>query len=113
MHELSVCEALFDMIAKEREARRFTRVCRVRLAVGRFSCLEPEALRYAFEILIRETFLEHATLEIDCPPGRAVCLDCGAEIEVESRLDDCPLCKGGRLKPTGGDDMRFIEMEVI
>ncbi len=112
MHELTICEALLDRIAQEQEARRFAHVKRVRLEIGQFSCLEPEALQYAFEIMARGTFLEHTALEIDRPRGRAICLDCGAEVEVESRQDDCPACGKGRLKPTGGDGMRFIEMEV-
>jgi hydrogenase nickel incorporation protein HypA/HybF len=113
MHELTICEALLERIDEEHQARKFSRVCRVRLEIGRFSCVDPDALRYAFEILNRGTFLEHAALEIDQPLGRAVCLDCGAAVEVESRQDDCPSCGGSRLKPTGGDSMRFIEMEVI
>lgn len=112
MHELSICEALLDRIASERESRRFVRVKRVRLEIGRFSCVDPDALRYAFEIMARDTYLEAAALDIDRPRGRATCLDCGAEVEVDDRRDDCPACGAGRLKPTGGDEMRFIEMEV-
>lgn len=112
MHELTICEALIDKIAQEREARGFNRVCRVRLEIGRFSCLDPEALRFSFGIISRETFMENAVLEIDEPPGQAVCLSCGAEVEVHSRLDECPKCGATRLNPQGGDGMRLIEMEV-
>lgn len=112
MHELTICEALLNQIEQQHEARKFSRVCRVRLEIGRFSCLDPEALRYAFDIMNRGTFVEGAVLQIDQPPGRATCLDCGAEVEVDSRLADCPACKGSRLQPAGGESMRFIEMEV-
>ncbi|PKU22370.1 hydrogenase maturation nickel metallochaperone HypA [Telmatospirillum siberiense] len=113
MHELTICEALLERIASERDTRHFARVQRIRLEIGRLSCLDPDTLRYAFGIISRETFLEHAVLDIDQPPGRAVCLDCGAEVEITSRQDDCPACKGGRLKTVGGDGMRFVEMEVV
>ncbi|MDR3535423.1 MAG: hydrogenase maturation nickel metallochaperone HypA [Acetobacteraceae bacterium] len=112
MHELTICESLFKMVEQEQQTRHFTKVCRVRLEIGRFSCLDPEALRYAFDILGRETMLEGAKLEIDQPPGDAICLDCGAAVAVDTRLSDCPACGGKRLRPTGGDQMRFIEMEV-
>lgn len=112
MHELTICESLFKLVERERTARHFSRVRRVRVEIGHFSCLDPEALRYAFDILSRETLLEGATLDIDQPPGRATCLDCGADVELETRLSDCPSCGGSRLQPTGGDQMRFIEMEV-
>ncbi len=113
MHELTICESLLEQIDRERETRHFSHVKRVRLEIGRFSCLDPEALEYAFELLGRGTFLEGAALEIDRPRGRATCLDCGAEVEIDDRRDDCPACGAGRLKPTGGDEMRFIEMEVL
>ena len=113
MHELTICEALLESIDAERETRGFSRVKRVRVEVGRFSCLDPEALAYAFDILTRGTFAEHAALDILRPPGRATCLDCGATVEVDTRLEDCPACNGGRLKPVGGTEMRFIEMEVV
>jgi hydrogenase nickel incorporation protein HypA/HybF len=112
MHELTLCESLFKLAEHERATRHFSHVCRVRLEIGHFSCLDPEALRYAFEILSRGTFLEGATLDIDRPPGRATCLACGADVELDTRLSECPACGSTRLRPTGGNQMRFIEMEV-
>jgi hydrogenase nickel incorporation protein HypA/HybF len=112
MHELTICRSLFQLVEQERTARRFSRVRRVRLEIGQFSCLDPDALRHAFAILSRETVLQGATLDIDQPPGRATCLDCGADVELESRLSDCPSCGGTCLQPTGGEQMRLIEMDV-
>lgn len=112
MHELTICEALLERIEAERATRRFSHVRRVRLEIGPFSCLDPDALRYAFELLGRGTFLEHAALEIERPRGRAECLACGATVEVDSRLDLCPVCQGDRLQAVAGESMRFVEMEV-
>ncbi len=112
MHELTICESLFQMVQQQQAARRFKRVHRVRLEVGRFSCLDPDALRYAFEIMSRGTILEHAVLDIDQPPGHASCLDCAADVDLSTRLSECPRCHGNNLRPTGGDEMRFIDMEV-
>lgn len=113
MHELTICDALLEKIAEQRAARGFSQVRRVRLEIGRFSCLDPEALQYAFGIVSRDTVLQDAVLQIDQPPGRAICLDCGAQVEIESRLSDCPSCGGSRLDLQGGDGMRLIEMEVV
>lgn len=112
MHELSICEYLIDMLEDERRRRGFHEVTRLRLEVGMLSCLDPEALRFAFEICTRETFLDGADLEIDRPPGTARCPDCGTEVSVSSHLDPCPTCGGTRLDATGGDQLRLIEMAV-
>ncbi|TBW40334.1 hydrogenase maturation nickel metallochaperone HypA [Siculibacillus lacustris] len=112
MHELTLCDSLIEILAQERATRRFASVRRLRLEIGRFGCIDPEALAYAFDVSTRGTFLDGALLEIERPAGRAHCLDCGADVEVETRLDACPACGGERLSPTGGDEMRLIEMEV-
>jgi hydrogenase nickel incorporation protein HypA/HybF len=113
MHELTICENLLDMIDREHQSRHFTRVCQVRLEIGRFSCLDPDALRYAFEIFTRGTILDGAALRIDQPPGQADCLDCGAVVELQTRLSNCLTCGSTRLRANGGDQMRFIDMEVM
>ncbi|PTW60471.1 hydrogenase-3 nickel incorporation protein HypA [Breoghania corrubedonensis] len=112
MHELTICESLFRILARERKARGFDRVHRLKLVIGRFSCLDPESLRYAFDVTSRQTFAEGALLEIEQPPGLSKCLDCGAQVEVESRLSACPQCGGYNLDPVGGDEMQLVELEV-
>jgi hydrogenase nickel incorporation protein HypA/HybF len=112
MHELTICEALFRLVLQEQAGGAFAHVSRVRVEIGAFSSIDAGALRQAFEVLSRGTLLEGAVFEIDQPPGRALCLGCGADVALETRLADCPVCGGGRLRATGGDQMRLIEMDV-
>jgi len=112
MHEMTICEQIIGQLEDERHRRGFAMVKRLRLEIGMLSCLDPDALRYAFEISTRETFLDGLVLEIDRPPGQAKCLDCGAETVVTSRLDTCPACGSSRLDAAGGAQMRLIEMEI-
>ncbi|MEI2387781.1 hydrogenase maturation nickel metallochaperone HypA [Breoghania sp. JC706] len=112
MHELTICDSLFRILSRERKARGFDQVRRLKLSIGRFSCLDPESLRYAFDVTSRQTFAEGALLEIEQPQGIAKCLECGAEVSVESRLSSCPQCGGYSLDPIGGDEMQLVELEV-
>lgn len=112
MHEMTICEEIISQLEDERHRRGFAMVKRLRLEIGMLSCLDPDALRYAFEISTRETFMEGLTLEIDRPPGRARCLECGSETEISDRLDTCPACSSDRLDTFGGLQMQLIEMEV-
>ncbi|CAH2605554.1 Hydrogenase maturation factor HypA (plasmid) [Rhodovastum atsumiense] len=112
MHELTICERLIGLLDEERRRRGFTKVKRLRLEIGQLSCLDPEALRFAFDVSSRETFLAEARLEIDQPPGQASCLDCGAEATISTHLDTCPACGSTRLDVVGGMQMRLVEMEV-
>jgi hydrogenase nickel incorporation protein HypA/HybF len=113
MHELTLCERLISMLEEERSRRGFATVKRLRLEIGQLSCLDPEALAYAFEICTRGTFLSGTELEIDRPAGHATCLDCRAGVAIMSHLDTCPVCGGDRLDAQAGDQMRLIEMEIV
>ncbi|MBV5264558.1 hydrogenase maturation nickel metallochaperone HypA [Pinisolibacter aquiterrae] len=113
MHELTLCEALLDLLDDEKARRGFRALRRLKLEIGRFGCIDPDALVYAFDVTTRDTWLDGAKIEVDRRPGRARCLDCGADVEVPDRLADCPRCGGRRLMPTGGDQMRLVEMEIV
>ena len=69
MHEIALCQSLLEQAMKARDANPFNRVVRVSLSVGRTSRVQPDALRHAFDLLSRDTFLEGAELRIDQPPG--------------------------------------------
>jgi hydrogenase nickel incorporation protein HypA/HybF len=112
MHELSLCEGIMEIIAEQARAQGFDRVLRVRLEVGRFAGVEPDALRFGFDVAARGGPAEGAALDILELPGRAFCFDCAETVELPDRLCPCPACGGVRLAPTGGDEMRIRDLEV-
>jgi hydrogenase nickel incorporation protein HypA/HybF len=112
MHEVSICQHLLDLLDREAKQNKVTRIVRVRLEVGRLSCLEPEALRFAFAAMAPGTIAESAELQIDQPPIRATCQDCGATVVVDMRFGSCAACGGVRLELHGGAEMRLLEMEA-
>lgn len=79
MHEIALCQSLLEQAMRTREADPFYRVVRVTVSVGCASRVQPDALRHAFDLLSRETFLEGADLRIDRPPGETFRL---VEMEV-------------------------------
>lgn len=97
MHELSLCENVREVLEEHALANALTRVTRVRLAIGRFSCVEKPALAFAFEAVMRGSVAQGAVLEIIEVPGRALCLDCGRDVELEERFAPCPACHGDTL----------------
>ncbi len=112
MHEMSLAEGIRRIIEDHAARSGFARVRKVRLEIGRFASVEKPALEFAFEVVMRGSPAEAAALEIIDLPGRALCYDCGEEVEIAGRLDPCPLCGGGKLLPQGGDEMRIKDMEV-
>jgi hydrogenase nickel incorporation protein HypA/HybF len=113
MHEMSLVEAIRTIVEDQARAQGFARVTLLRLEIGRFATVERQALDFAWDVVMRGSPADGATLEVIELPGRAMCLDCGAAIEIDNRLDLCPLCSGDRLLPQRGDEMRIRNMEVI
>ncbi|MEM6677594.1 MAG: hydrogenase maturation nickel metallochaperone HypA [Pseudomonadota bacterium] len=112
MHEMSLCEGIREVVEAQAAAHDVNRITRVRVEIGRFAGVEKPALAFAFEVVMRGSVADGATLEMIDLPGRASCFDCGHEGEIDDRLAPCPRCGGGRLMPTGGDEMRIKDLEV-
>jgi hydrogenase nickel incorporation protein HypA/HybF len=34
-------------------------------------------------------------------------------VAIFSRLDLCPLCEGAQLQPTGGTELKVVDMRVV
>jgi hydrogenase nickel incorporation protein HypA/HybF len=110
MHEVSMCEHLLALLEQEAKRHGVKKIIRLRLEIGRLACLEPEALRFAFDAMAPGTIA--AELQIDQPPIRATCKDCGVTVELDSRFGPCTSCGGARLEVRRGEEMRLLEMEA-
>lgn len=113
MHEMSICESLVQTVEAHARSDDFTKVLRLRLEIGCFGGVEIEALRFGFDVVTRGTCAEGAVLDIVSLPGKAWCFGCDTGFDTESRVSDCPVCGSGRIRVTGGDELRIKDMEVI
>ena len=113
MHELSLAGGIVRLVEDAAERERFRRVSLLRLEAGALSGVEVRALRFALEASVPGTCLEGAEILIDEPPGTAWCLGCGRSVEIGSRADACPRCGGHQLQPTGGTELRVVDLIVV
>lgn len=112
MHEMALAEGVMQIVTDHAARAGAGKVTCVRLEIGRLSHVEPEALAFCFEAVVRGSVAQGARLEIERVAGRAWCHGCGREVEVQSLLDACPHCGGIQLSVTGGQEMRIRDMEV-
>lgn len=112
MHEMSLCEGIRRVVDQAAAAPEIKSVSRVRVEIGRFAGVEKDALSFAWDVVMRGSKAEGATLEMIDLPGTAMCFDCMKTVEIMDRLDPCPDCGGGKLLPEGGNEMRIRDMEV-
>lgn len=112
MHEMALAQSVVQIIEDAAVREAFRRVRTVWLEVGRLSCVEPEAMRSAFEVASRATPAEGAVLEIVELEGRGRCPGCGAEVALEAREDACPECGSYGLSVSAGTQLRVRELEI-
>ena len=113
MHELSVCESILAVINERAEAEAFSKVNRVRLEIGPFSCVETEALRFSFDVVASGGIADGASLEVIEMPATGWCQPCARTVPVKERYDPCPTCGRYGVTITGGDELRITDLEVV
>jgi len=112
MHEMSLMEALVDLVEEEARKHQAQRVSAIRVAVGALSHVDPDALRFCFDAVTHGSMCEGARFDMIEVPGTGWCLDCGKEVAISERFGHCPDCGQHRVQMTRGDDFRLLELEV-
>jgi hydrogenase nickel incorporation protein HypA/HybF len=110
---MSLAGGILRVVEQAREREPFARVSRLTLQAGALAGVEIRALRFALDAIAPGTLLEGATIEIDERPGSAFCMGCGESVPILSRTDDCPRCGSARLQPTGGTELKVLDLVVI
>jgi hydrogenase nickel incorporation protein HypA/HybF len=113
MHELSLAESMLEMIESAASAQNFSSVRVVWLEIGCMACVEPEALRFCFDAVARDTVAHNARLEIIEIPASASCRECGHVYPCGNLPDACPACGSYQVAVSGASAMRIKELEVI
>lgn len=112
MHEMSLCESILQVLEEQAKVQDYARVKVLRLEIGALAGVEPEAMRFGFDVVKRGTLAEDAELEIIHVPGQAWCMPCGKTVSIQQRFDACPHCGGYQLQISGGEELRIKELEV-
>lgn len=100
----SVVDAVIDQIGD-------VRVAVVRLEIGELSGVAVDAMRFSFDVCVRGTSLDGASLDIVRVPGRARCGTCNSEYGLTSFTLPCP-CGSFERELVAGGELRLTEVEV-
>ena len=114
MHEISIAESIIQIAeAKAREqGARSIQVIKLRL--GEFTTIVPEALEFAFEIARQGTLAEFARLEIEIVPMVVRCVVCERDTKPMNGIRlTCTEC-GFPMEIVSGEELQieYIEIET-
>jgi len=102
MHELSVMTQIVESVLSEAKKRNAKKVEEVDLNIGEFTMLGNEQMKFAYEVLSRDTILEGSKLNIGQIKGKVKCTKCSYEGPVKLAEDtphkmvpilECPKCQ--------------------
>ncbi|MBO9998393.1 MAG: hydrogenase maturation nickel metallochaperone HypA [Cyanobacteria bacterium SID2] len=113
MHETDMTKALILTVKDwwESQPERPTIQC-VHLIVGRFTCVEPDSLKFAFDVQTQNTFLDGVTLKIRETPLIAYCHRCHVEYRPEIGLRyACPTCQSPMEDIRSGRELKIDRIE--
>ncbi|HQU70955.1 MAG TPA: hydrogenase maturation nickel metallochaperone HypA [Calditrichia bacterium] len=92
MHELSICNSIFDSLKETLTPLQVRNLKEIHLKIGILSGIEPLLLQNAFELLTSEGPFYGVKLSTETVPLRAYCDQCGRSFSVEEYRFICPVC---------------------
>jgi hydrogenase nickel incorporation protein HypA/HybF len=80
--------------------------------VGALHQIVPENLKFAYEVLTRETPAAGSELMMVSVPITAQCRACGWKGEIRSPLFLCGACNSGEIELIGGKELYLDNLEI-
>lgn len=113
MHEISLLENVKEILQDHAKSQNFNRVKKITLEIGELSCVEPDALRFGFDVVMKDTLAENAELIITKLEGLGICDKCKEQVSLATLYDPCTLCGNPFVTVIQGSEMKIKDLIVI
>ncbi|WP_315790596.1 hydrogenase maturation nickel metallochaperone HypA [Fischerella sp. JS2] len=113
MHETDMTKALIFTVKDWWESQpERPQISQIHLIVGKFTCVEPASLQFAFEVQTHDTFLEGVKLVIKETPLIAFCHRCQREYLPQIGWQyACPECNSPMEDIRSGRELKIDKIE--
>lgn len=112
MHELSLMEAVREQAVAEARRHGACAIERISLRIGSLAGVDPEALRFAWQVVMEEPPTSNARLLIESVEARAFCSPCAREFPCPDGLALCPHCGAISRELRGGRELELASLEL-
>ena len=112
MHEVSIMAEAVRIAVESAQAAGARRVTGLRLRVGGLSGAVPEAMRFAWDVVCRDTIAGGAWLEIETVPAACWCASCQAEFACTDFFNECPHCHNVSGELRRGRELEIASVEI-
>ena len=112
MHELSIAMNIVEIAEEQTLSAGGHKVSHMELEVGQLSGVVYDALDFAMEEAIKDSVLESAKIDIIKTAGRARCLQCHTEFELEEVFTPCPACASFENEIISGEELKVLRLTI-
>ncbi len=112
MHEMGIATEVTKIAVEEVEQAGGGKVSAIHMTIGRWSGVDVESLRFALGIVMEDSILKGAKINITSVEPTFHCAECDKEFIVEGRLDPCPYCESLTAEMVAGDEMLLSEIDL-
>jgi hydrogenase nickel incorporation protein HypA/HybF len=113
MHELSIVLSIVDAAEEQARLHHAKAIERIDLEIGELAGVDEHALKFAWEVGVKNTVLENARYSIHKIKGQARCTSCDCEFELKELFDPCPLCGEHLLQIMHGKEMKIQSITLL
>lgn len=113
MHESAMIDSFVEIIEKQVQEYKVKKVTKIKLKVGKLTCLCPGTLKSCFDVVAEEKdLLKDAVLEVEEVPLKAQCDQCQQVFLIENNKFFCPFCQDHHIKIVAGRELFIESVEV-
>lgn len=112
MHEMGIAQNILEIVQQAVPEEQSAAVKRIRIRAGQLSGVVPESLHFCFSVIVAETKMKDADLEIEQVPTLARCRDCMHQFQMEDLAFICPSCQSTNLELISGKELEVVDIEL-
>jgi hydrogenase nickel incorporation protein HypA/HybF len=112
MHELSLALSIIEIAQESAHKENAKAVNEIELEIGTLSGVVLEAMEFALDAAVKGTILENAKTKIITIPGRAKCLACSHEFDLDDIIAICPKCDSFETEIIQGKELRIKSLII-
>ncbi len=112
MHELGIAASILESVQKEAHCHPGAHISKVGVKIGELAGVNGDALRFGFDVLVKDSDLEPLALELEFIPRMQRCPKCSYDFRMTDYDPQCPLCGEFATECISGEELDIAFMEV-
>ncbi|MBM4161797.1 MAG: hydrogenase maturation nickel metallochaperone HypA [Ignavibacteria bacterium] len=112
MHELSIAQNIIEIVRQNVPENELGDVRAVRMKVGTLAGVVAESLRFSFSVLVADSPLKDAYIQIEHIPFVIQCNTCRQSSSNDQGFAVCPTCGGSDTTVLTGTELQVFEIEL-